>query len=87
MKWDEERAKEIVDQCFDEILHSKIPMHVTEFDSFKKMVEFLGSVRNEAIGWTWTEACSQYSKGLNPGKSSVPELVEKAQADLNPERK
>lgn len=87
MKWDEERSQEIINLCFDEVLNTRKPKPVSEFDSYKRLVEFLGSVRAEAIGWTWTEACSQYSKGLNPGKYEVPKLLEKAAEDLNPERK
>lgn len=55
-----------------------------EVDALEKLIE---GVRAEAIGWTWTEACSQYSKGMNPGDQNVPELLAKALLDLNPERK
>jgi hypothetical protein len=87
MKWDEERATEIINEIFDEVLHTQKLKRVTEFDSYKKLVEFLGSVRAEAIGWAWTEACSAYSKGLDPNRAEIPAILEKAQADLNPERK
>lgn len=87
MKWDEERAAEVINQIFDEVLSTTKPKHVTEFDSYQKLVEFLGSVRAEAVGWTWAEACSAYSKGLDPGKYEIAKLSEKAIEDLNPERK
>jgi len=87
MTWDEERAAEVLNACFDEVLNTTKPKHVTEFDSYLKLVEFLGSVRAEAVGWTWAEACSAYSKGLDPGKYEIAKLSEKAIEDLNPERK
>ncbi len=45
---------------------------------------FVTQARVQAIGWTWTEACSQYDKGLDPRNQEVPQLLERADADLNP---
>jgi len=74
MKWDRERIVEIVsDEGW-----------ANEVDDLEKLIE---GVRAEAIGWCWVEACSQYSKGMNPGDQLMPELLDKALLDLNPERK
>lgn len=84
MTWDEERALEIIDQACQDALY---PVGYTkEFDSFKKMVELLGKVRMEAVGWTWTEACSQHDRGMDPRFYEMSNLVKKSLADLNPER-
>ena len=50
------------------------------------MVELLGSVREEAIDWTWTHACNQRDRGMDHHKQPIPELLAMAAADLNPER-
>ena len=86
MTWDEERVKEVINQAFEDILHQDGPKMTSEFSSFKKMVELLGSVRAETIGWTWVEACNQHDRGMDPRFYEVPKLLEKAKADLNPER-
>jgi hypothetical protein len=86
--WDKERVKEIIDKAVEEILpNMKLKEGTVEgFQCYKDMVELLGSVRAEAIGWTWSEACSQHARGLDPRKFEVPLLMDKADADLNPER-
>lgn len=87
MRWDKERLVEILiqagkDRNLPAILISEYGSAVVE--PLEKMIE---GVRAEAIGWCWAEACSQYSKGLNPGDQIVPALLDKALLDLNPERK
>ena len=86
--WDKERAKDIIDKAVEEILPNTEMKEgtVEEFQCYKDMVELLGSVRAEAIGWTWAEACSQHDKGLDPRRFEVPLLMDKAKADLNPDR-
>jgi len=74
MKWDRERIVEIIG---DEEWANPV-------DDLEKLIE---GVRAEAIGWCWVEACNQYSRGMNPGDQLMPELLDKALADLNPERK
>ena len=51
-----------------------------------QLTELLGSVRAEAIGWTWTEACNQHSRGLDPRRTEIPSLLPRAKDDLNPDR-
>ncbi len=51
-----------------------------------ELEKLLSGVRSDAIKHTWTEACSQYDKGMDPRNFEVPLLLEKAIADLNPER-
>lgn len=84
--WDRERVKKIL---HEEIGDAHYIEHGPEGDAghaIEKLTELLGSVRAEAIGWTWTEACSQHGKGLDPRRFKVPLLMDKAQADLNPDR-
>lgn len=82
--WDRERVADIVNAMLDDPDHLGIYPTTKCFD---KLQELLGSVRAEAIGWTWTEACSQHDKGLDPRRFEIPLLLDKATADLNPERK
>ncbi len=86
MTWDEERAKGIINQAFEDILNVEGVKLTSEYPSFKKLVELLGSVRAETIGWTWVEACNQASRGMDPRFFEVPKLLAKAEEDLNPER-
>lgn len=73
-----------------DILEVKMERYLTEDqalpDAIEAVVELLGSVRAEAIGWTWTEACSMHDKGLDPRTFEVPILMDRASADLNPDR-
>ena len=55
-------------------------------ECINELEKLLGDVRAEAIQYTWTEACSQYDRGLDPRRFTVPQLVEKAREDLNPKR-
>jgi hypothetical protein len=87
MKWDRERIVEVVATAGNETGQPAIEMSAfgtAIIDPLDKLIE---GVRAEAIGWCWAEACSQYSKGLNPGDQIVPDLLAKALLDLNPERK
>jgi hypothetical protein len=83
--WDRERVSELIIQAGKDA--NLTPLNIAALVPLAgKMVELLGSVRAEAIGWTWTEACSQHDKGLDPKRFEVPLLLERATADLNPER-
>ncbi len=84
--WDEERAWSIINTAFEEIANGKKGA-VEEFSCFKDLAELLGEVRTETIGWTWAEACSQSDRGMDVRRFEVPLLLDKAKADLNPERK
>lgn len=83
--WDEERAWVIINTAFEEITAGK-KGSIEEFSCAKDLVELLESVRVEAIGWTWAEACSQSDRGMDVRRFEVPLLLDKAKADLNPER-
>lgn len=87
MKWDKERLVEIVTEVGKEAGLS--PIHISALGTalVEPMVELIDGVRAEAIGWCWVEACNQYSRGMNPGDQNMPELLDKALLDLNPERK
>lgn len=83
--WDEERTWRIINTAFEEITSGQTG-HVSEFSCAKDLVELIAEVRAEAIGWTWTEACAQHDRGLDPRRFEIPLLLDKAKADLNPER-
>ena len=76
--WDETRITELL------IDHGVDDSTIDEMSP--KLVELLGSVRVETVGWAWAEACQQYDSGRDPRIQPIPELAEKADADLNPER-
>ena len=75
--WDRERIEEIVDL---------IDSEVVRLETVDKLVELLGSVRAEAVGWTWTVACNHHDRGMDPRNYEVPQLLEEANADLNPNK-
>lgn len=83
--WDRERVNELVIQAGKDANLSPLKI-VALVPLAEKVVELLGSVRAEAIKWTWSEACSQHDKGLDPKRFKVPLLMDKANADLNPDR-
>lgn len=87
MKWDKERLTDVVVQAGKEAGLS--PIHISALGTalVEPLEKLIDGVRAEAIGWTWTEACSQYDKGLDVRLQLMPELLDKALADLNPERK
>jgi len=81
--YDRERVTAIV----DEMLNDPNPIGIYPTTKcFDKLTELLGNVRAQTIGWTWMEACSQYTKGLNPHLTATSQLMIKAAPDLNPER-
>ena len=83
MRWDRERVTKIIDKMLDDARRRGI--YQTD-ECIKDLTALLTEVRNEALGYAWTEACSQYDKGMDPRNFTVPILVGKAQSDLNPER-
>lgn len=83
MRYDRERIITIVEELFDSARRSG----VYQMDEcYAKLENLVGEVRTEAIGYTWTEACSQYDRGMDPRNFTISLLMEKASADLNPER-
>ncbi len=83
MRWDRERVVGILDKMLDNARRKGIYQMEECTDELEKLV---GDVRAEAVAQTWTEACSQYDRGMDPRRYTVPQLVEKLKADLNPER-
>jgi len=81
--WDRERVTDIV----DEMLNAPNPIGIYPTTKcFDKLTELLSSVRAETVEWAWTEACSQYDRGMDPRRFERSLLLAKATADLNPER-
>lgn len=80
--WDRERVSKILEEKMEKYLSHDGGLP----EAIESIVVLLSSARAEAVGWTWSEACSQYSKGLDPRRFNVPMLVLKANADLNPPR-
>jgi hypothetical protein len=83
MKWDRERVTTILDKMLDNARRKGIYQMEECTDELEKLV---GDVRAEAVAHTWTEACSQYDRGMDPRNYTVPQLVERVKGDLNPER-
>lgn len=83
MRYDQERVTKILDKMLDDARRKGI--YQTE-ECIKELTELLKEVRNEAMGYTWTEACSQYDRGMDPRNYTIPLLIGKANEDLNPKR-
>lgn len=83
--WDETRTRELVIQAGKDANFSALQIAALVPLS-EKMVELLGSVRAEAVGWTWTHARNQRDRGMDHHRQPMPELLKMAAADLNPER-
>ena len=84
MRWDRERVTKIIDKMLDDARRRGI--YQTD-ECINELDKLLGEMRKEAINYTWTEACSQYDRGMDPRNFTIPLLVEKANEDLNPEKK
>lgn len=83
MRYDRERINTIINKMLDNARRKGIYQTDECTDELEKLV---GDVRAESIQYTWTEACSQYDRGMDPRNFTTPLLVEKARNDLNPER-
>lgn len=80
MTWDEERIRGILKP-------KDFRMRQRKEETVIEIQALVTSVRNEAITWTWVQACQQHAMGLDPNRTKAkPDLFEKALADLNPER-
>jgi len=79
MTWDEERIRAILQSKYFR-MHQRKEFSVTEIQ------QLVTDVRAEAIDWTWTVARQQYAQGRDPNRQPMPELLERALTDLNPER-
>ncbi len=83
MRYDQERVTKIIDKMLDDARRRGI--YQTE-ECVQSLTDLLGEVRNETIGYTWQEACSQYDRGMDPRNYTIPLLISKANEDLNPKR-
>jgi hypothetical protein len=83
MRYDRERVQKILDKMLDDARRRGIYQTDECMNELEKLV---GDVRAEAVSYTWTEACSQYDRGMDPRNFTIPLLVEKARDDLNPKR-
>jgi len=83
MRYDRERINKILDKMLDDARRKGIYQMDECTDELEKLV---GDVRAESIQYTWTEACSQYDRGMDPRNYTITLLVEKARSDLNPKR-
>jgi hypothetical protein len=83
VRYDRERINTIINKMLDNARRKGIYQTDECTDELEKLV---GDVRAESIQYTWTEACSQYDRGMDPRNFTTPLLVEKARNDLNPER-
>ncbi len=83
MRYDQERITKILDKMLDDARRRGI--YQTD-ECIKSLDELIGEVRKEAIAYTWTEACSQYDRGMDPRNYTIPLLIDKASEALNPKR-
>lgn len=83
MRYDRERIVSIIEKMLDDARRRGIYQTDECINSLEKLV---GDVRAEAMSYTWTEACSQYDRGMDPRNFTIPQLIEKAKEDLNPKR-
>lgn len=83
MRYDRERVTKILEEMVENARRKGIYQLEECTDQLEKLV---GDVRAESIQYTWTEACSQYDRGMDPRNFTIPLLVEKARNDLNPKR-
>ncbi|MAO66228.1 MAG: hypothetical protein CL666_14630 [Balneola sp.] len=52
-------------------------------DCYDRLVEYVRSVRTQAVGWTWAEACTQLDKGEDPRQYDQAKLIERSEKELN----
>jgi len=83
IRYDRERVITIIDRMLEDAKRRGI--YQTD-ECINDLEKLLGSVRAEAVATTWTEACSQYDRGMDPRNITIPLLVEKVIGELNPER-
>lgn len=83
MRYDRQRVNTILEKMVQNAQRKGIYQLEECTDELEKLV---GDVRSEAVNYTWTEACSQYDRGMDPRNFTIPLLVEKAISDLNPKR-
>jgi len=83
MRYDRQRVNTILEKMVENARRKGIYQLEECTDELEKLV---GDVRAESIQYTWTEACSQYDRGMDPRNYTITLLVEKARSDLNPKR-
>ena len=81
--YDRERVVAIVQKMLDGAHRAGIYQPDECLNELEKLV---GNVRKEAVAHTWTEACSHYDRGMDPRNVTIPMLVSRVIAELNPER-
>lgn len=60
--------------------HGKYPTTET----LDKLEQLIATVRFEAVGWAWAEACIRLDNGEELRRSLIGKLVDEAKKDLNP---
>lgn len=51
--------------------------------AYTRLEHYIEGVRAEAIGWTHADACTALDKGEDPRTQNVPEMLVRAQKDLD----
>lgn len=54
-------------------------------DVYDRLEGYVKSVRTQAVGWAWTEACTQLDKGEDPRQYDQSNLIERSEKELNVE--
>lgn len=83
IRYDRERIEAIIQKMLDSA--HKAGIYQTD-ECHEKLEKLLGEVRDEAVAYTWTEACSHYDRGMDPRNVTIPFLVDRVKGELNPER-
>lgn len=60
--------------------HGKYPTTET----LDRLEQLIATIRFEAVGWAWAEACIRLDKGQDLRRSTIGELIDRAKIDLNP---
>jgi len=52
-------------------------------EAYDRLEEYVKSVRTQAVGWTWAEACTQLDNGEDPRQYDQSNLIERSEKELN----
>lgn len=51
--------------------------------SYDRLEEYVKSVRTQAVGWAWAEACTQLDNGNDPREYDQSNLIDRSENELN----
>lgn len=80
MKKDRTEICKIISKMLDN--PSDIGIYLTT-EAYNSLEQYIEGVRAEAIGWTHADNCIDLDKGKDPRKKIMPEMLERANTDLD----